>query len=227
MSDTNIHIAEASKGLVDQTITIELEHIDPTSLPRKPFYRTIKRVFDVVISIIALIILALPMAVIALVIKLDSPGPVIFSQERLGYNRKSFQMYKFRSMYLDAEDDGAHWTTEGDSRVTRSGHFLRNTRLDELPQFWNVLKGDMSLVGPRPEREVFYEWFETYIHGFSQRLLITPGITGLAQVKGGYSLSPEQKAVYDLEYIRECGIGMDLSIIVRTIGVIFTGKGAW
>ena len=168
----------------------------------------------------------LPMVVIALCIKLDSKGPVIFKQERLGKDGKSFTMYKFRSMSVDAEADGPKWADKVDDRCTKVGAFLRKTRLDELPQFWNILKGEMSLVGPRPERPFFYAEFETYIHGFRNRLVVRPGLTGWAQVSGGYDLLPEEKIVYDMEYIANMSVRMDIRCLVRTVRLIFTHEGA-
>lgn len=211
---------------MDRTRIIEVERIDVNSLPKKRVYRFVKRAFDVVACSLALIVLSPLMLFVALAVRLDSPGPVIYCQERLGKDGKPFMLYKFRSMGVTAESDGAHWTDDDDPRVTKVGQFIRKVRLDELPQFWNVVKGDMSLVGPRPERAVFYDQFEKYIHGFRQRLLVTPGISGLAQVSGGYDLKPAEKIVYDIEYIKSQGILMDLRIIIQTFGVIFTREGA-
>ncbi len=185
-----------------------------------------KRTIDLVLSLIAFIVLLIPMVIIAVIIRLDSPGPVIFKQERLGLNRKPFVMYKFRSMYINAEENGPQWATKNDTRVTKFGRILRNTRLDELPQLWNIICGDMSIVGPRPERECFYEIFESYIPHFGERMLVKPGLTGLAQVNGGYDLSAEEKIIYDLEYIRKRSVKMDLLCIVKTIRLVFTQEGA-
>lgn len=135
-------------------------------------------------------------------------------------------MYKFRTMYMNAEQDGPQWADKIDHRCTRVGRVLRKTRLDELPQLWNILKGDMSIVGPRPERAYFYALFETYIEGFSQRTKVIPGLTGWAQVNGGYDLKPEEKIIYDMEYIENRSISMDLKCIFMTVRIIFTGSGA-
>lgn len=189
-------------------------------------YRVMKRVFDMVSCGAALVILAVPMALIALGVKAGSPGPAIYAQRRVGKDGRAFELYKFRSMYTDAEMRGARWAEEGDPRVTPFGRFLRTTRLDELPQFFNVVKGDMSLIGPRPERPVFHDEFCRRIDGWDQRLAVRPGITGLAQVEGGYELLPKEKALYDLEYIETRSIALDLRIIFKTLSTMLTGKGA-
>lgn len=186
----------------------------------------VKRLTDIIVSLLVAVLGLLPMAIITLLIKLDSKGPVIFKQERLGKDGKLFTMYKFRSMHVDAEQDGPKWADKEDERCTKVGSFLRKTRLDELPQFWNILKGEMSLVGPRPERPFFYDEFETYIHGFRNRLAVRPGLTGWAQVSGGYDLKPEEKIVYDMEYIAKMSVRMDLRCMVRTVRLIFTHEGA-
>ena len=186
----------------------------------------VKRIMDVILSFVSGLTLALPMVIIAILIKLDSPGPAIFRQERLGKDGKPFTIYKFRTMYLDAEADGPQWAKRNDCRCTPLGRFLRHTRLDELPQLWNILKGDMSIVGPRPERACFYSEFETYIHGFCYRLLVKPGLTGLAQVNGGYDLKPEEKIMFDMEYIQKQSIELDLKCILQTIHLVFTQEGA-
>ena len=189
-------------------------------------YRAAKRAFDVVSCSLALLVLALPMLVIALKVRRESPGPAIFAQRRVGRGGRVFEIYKFRSMRTDAEVAGAQWATEGDPRVTPFGRFLRERRLDEIPQFWNVVRGDMSLVGPRPERPAFDEAFAGRIDGWSQRLAVRPGITGLAQVSGGYDLLPKEKALFDIAYIENRGARMDLSIMWRTLRTMATGEGA-
>lgn len=185
-----------------------------------------KRTFDVVACSCALIVLAIPMAVIALKIKAESPGPVIYAQERVGKGGKPFKVYKFRSMYTDAEKRGARWAVGDDPRVTPFGKVMRKTRLDEVPQFWNVVKGDMSLIGPRPERPAFCTEFEKRIHGWHYRTLVTPGLSGLAQVTGGYDLLPKEKILLDLDYIEHRNATLDLKIILKTLGVVKTGEGA-
>lgn len=191
-----------------------------------PLYRAIKRAFDVVACSCALVVLAIPMGVIALMIKRQDPGPAIYAQTRMGKGGRPFKLYKFRSMYVDAEARGARWAAGDDPRVTPLGHKLRKTRLDEIPQFWNVVKGDMSLIGPRPERPVFHEVFCKRIDGWEQRLAVRPGITGLAQVEGGYELLPKEKARLDIEYIENRSFSLDLSIVWRTLRTMATGEGA-
>lgn len=178
------------------------------------------------ISTCALIVLALPMLVVAVLVKLDSPGPVFYKQERLWLNGKPFTLIKFRSMNANAEAKGAQWATNNDPRVTKFGRFMRKTRLDEIPQFITVFLGDMSLIGPRPERKVFYDAFEPYVIGFKQRLVVKPGISGLAQVSGGYDLRPADKIIKDVEYIKAKSIGLDLKIILYTLLIVLNHKGA-
>lgn len=201
-------------------------HVEAVTPSATPGFALVKRLSDIVVSLLVAILALMPMAIIALCIKIDSKGPVIFKQERLGKDGKSFTMYKFRSMRVDAEADGPKWAEKEDDRCTKVGSFLRKTRLDELPQFFNILKGEMSLVGPRPERPFFYDEFETYIHGFHNRLVVRPGLTGWAQVSGGYDLKPEEKIVYDMEYIANMSVRMDLRCMVRTLRLIFTHEGA-
>ena len=190
------------------------------------FYLFCKRLADIVISLVCLLVLWLPMLVIGLIVRLDSPGPAIFAQERLGKGGKPFVMYKFRSMYTDAEKDGPQWASKDDMRCTKFGKFMRQSRVDEFPQLFNILKGDMSIVGPRPERAVFYDEFEKYIPHFRQRLLVKPDLTGWAQVNGGYELRPEEKIVYDLEYISKRNLHMDIKCIWKTFRVVFHHDGA-
>lgn len=189
-------------------------------------YRFVKRAFDVCSCSVALVLLAIPMAVIAVKIRRESPGPAIYAQRRVGLNGKVFNLYKFRSMYQDAEVRGAQWAKDEDPRVTPLGRFLRNKRLDEIPQFWNVVKGDMSLIGPRPERPAFHEVFCERINGWEQRVMVKPGITGLAQVEGGYDLLPKEKARIDIAYIENRCVKLDFGIIWRTIRTMISGEGA-
>jgi lipopolysaccharide/colanic/teichoic acid biosynthesis glycosyltransferase len=212
--------------MVQETQSREEMTIAPVMPKKKPGYLLLKRSADVLFSLMLGILLLLPMLVIALWVRLDSKGPALFKQERVGKNGKSFVMLKFRSMGLDAEKAGPQWAQKEDDRVTKAGRILRATRLDELPQLWNIFVGHMSFVGPRPERECFYEEFETYIHGYRNRLVVRPGLTGWAQVNGGYDLAPEEKIVYDMEYIEKRSVGMDWRCIFRTIRLVFTHEGA-
>lgn len=196
-------------------------------LPARWGYRFVKRAVDIVASLCALIVFAIPMIIIGIAVKLDSDGPVFYRQERLGLNGKPFDCIKFRSMRVDAERNGAQWSGgDMDPRITKVGRVIRKSRLDELPQFFLTLTGKMTLVGPRPERECFYREFEEYIHGFSERLKVKPGFTGLAQVCGGYDLKPEEKIVYDIAYIKKQSLWLDLKILLQTVKVVICGEGA-
>ena len=195
-------------------------------LRSKPLFDFIKRLFDIIASSIGLLILIIPMTIISVIVEIDSPGKPIFKQTRLGKDGKPFEIYKFRSMRIDAENDGIQWASDDDPRVTPFGRFLRKYRIDELPQLFNILIGQMSFVGPRPERPEFYDVFDTYIDGFRQRMLVKPGLTGLAQVNGGYELKPEEKIVYDMEYIRRQSCCLDAKCVLKTFYVVFFGAGA-
>ena len=189
-------------------------------------YCLVKRLFDIIFSIVTGLILLVPMLMIGLLVKLDSKGPALYKQERLGWKGKPFVMYKFRSMRVDAEENGPQWAERDDDRCTKFGKFLRKTRLDELPQVLNILTGEMSVVGPRPERAYFYDKFEAYIPNFRDRLQVKPGLTGYAQVNGGYELLPEEKLAYDMEYINKRGLWLDFVCILQTVRLIFTHEGA-
>lgn len=204
----------------------KLYYVPPAKkLPSKGFL-AVKRGFDIVFSLLGMTLLALPMLVITLIVAVDSPGAPIYKQERLGLHGKAFTIYKFRTMHVDAERNGPKWADENDSRCTAVGRFLRDRRLDELPQLINILRGDMSFVGPRPERRCFYDLFEEYIDGFSNRLEAVPGLTGLAQVNGGYDLLPEEKIVFDMEYINKCSLKLDASCLIRTVWAMLKHDGA-
>lgn len=177
-------------------------------------------------AIVVGLVLFLFMPIISAAIKLDSKGPVLFKQERLGKDGKPFMMYKFRSMHTDAEENGPQWAKVDDRRVTRVGKFLRKTRIGELPQMWNIIAGDMSFVGPRPEREFFYAKFERNIPNFRDRLAVKPGLTGLAQISGGYELDPQSKLDYDIEYIETRSALLDIKYIFKTAKIVFTHNGA-
>jgi sugar transferase (PEP-CTERM system associated) len=188
-----------------------------------------KRILDIACASVGLV-LALPvMLMAAIAIKLESQGPILYSQLRSGAFGRAFLMHKFRSMRSDAEANGAVWAVENDPRVTRVGRFIRRTRIDELPQLWNVLRGDMSLVGPRPERPVFIEQLEKEIPFFRQRLFVKPGVTGYAQVRCRYGASVEdalEKLQYDLFYIKRFSIWFDLSILIDTVKVVLLRIGS-
>ncbi len=231
-----------------------LRHLDDVS----PTTRFFKRTFDIVFAVGMLFILSPVLLTVAVLVKLTSPGPVLFRQVRVGLNSRRkerratltapvpydrrrqerrqqngygrpFVMYKFRTMRTDAERNGAQFATKGDPRVTRLGRFLRRTRLDELPQLWNILRGDMSLVGPRPERPEFVGQLASDIPDYPQRLGLKPGLTGLAQVLNGYDNDLEgfrRKIGYDIVYMENCSPDNDARILLRTFGVVITGKGA-
>lgn len=189
-------------------------------------YQPFKRTFDFCFALI-LFIVTLPVVLIAMVaIKVESKGPVFYHQVRVGLMGKHIIVTKLRSMYIDAEKNGAKWADKDDPRITRVGHFLRKTRIDELPQLITVMKGDMSLIGPRPERPEFTEEFSHEFPGFEQRLRIKPGLSGYAQVHGGYDIDPGQKAQLDCFYIDHFGLKMDACIFVDTIKTIISGDGA-
>ncbi len=190
----------------------------------------IKRLTDLLIAC-SLIALTLPlMLIVALAIKCDSPGPVFYRQERVGLNSRRFVLLKFRSMRQDAEADGRPvWAAARDNRVTRVGGFMRLTRIDELPQLFNVLRGEMSLVGPRPERPHFVDHLGKIIPSYDERHTVLPGITGWAQVNYPYGASVEdarQKLAYDLYYIANRSLLLDLKILCATVGVVIFQKGA-
>ncbi|SFG56759.1 Sugar transferase involved in LPS biosynthesis (colanic, teichoic acid) [Sporolactobacillus nakayamae] len=189
-------------------------------------YLLIKRGFDLIFGFLGLVITAPIVFVFSLLIVLETPGSPFYAQERVGKGGKTFRLIKLRSMCKDAERAGAKWAEAHDPRVTRVGRFIRKTRIDELPQFFSVIKGDMSLIGPRPERPMFTEKFDHEIPGFKKRLLVKPGLTGLAQVSGGYDLSPKEKLVYDLAYVRNLSPALEWNILLRTVKVLVTGDGA-
>lgn len=194
---------------------------------KKPFYSFIKRAFDICASGFSLLFLLIPMLIIAIIIKSTDGGSVFYSQERLGLNGKKIKVIKFRSMRVDAEKMGAQWSAgDDDPRITKVGKFIRKTRLDELPQLICIFTGSMTIVGPRPEREPYYKVFEAYVHGFSERLKVKPGLTGLAQVSGGYDLPPQEKVLHDIDYIKRRSLWLDLKIIFKTVAVVFTHEGA-
>jgi exopolysaccharide biosynthesis polyprenyl glycosylphosphotransferase len=192
-------------------------------------YVILKRAFDVVFSLMALMLAAIPMVLIAIAVKLSSKGPVFFSQERVGINGQAFQMLKFRTMkVVPVEESDTHWTTAGDPRCTAVGAFLRNSSLDELPQFFNVLRGDMSVVGPRPERPYFVEKFNDEIDAYNTRHHLKSGITGWAQVNGLRGDTDIAKRVeLDIYYIQNWSLIFDLQIILMTVFSGFFAENAY
>ena len=217
----------SGQARTSQLYGIPLIDIMPELMPE--WEKKLKRISDVIISFIILVS-TLPLNIFtALLIKLDSKGPVLFRQERIGMNNKIFKIYKFRSMYKDAEKNtGPVWSRKDDPRVTRFGKIIRKLRVDEIPQMFNVLKGEMSLVGPRPERPYFVEQLSQQIPYYKRRLKVRPGITGWAQVKHKYDESIEDVKVklrYDLFYIENMSLRMDIKILARTILVVLFGKG--
>jgi exopolysaccharide biosynthesis polyprenyl glycosylphosphotransferase len=187
-----------------------------------------KRAIDISVGVgIAVILLPL-LPLVALAIKLDSPGPILYSQQRVGLNGRLFRIYKFRTMRQDAEKNGAAWATRRDPRITRAGLFMRKTRLDELPQLWNLLRGDMALVGPRPERPEFTATLAEQIPAYDLRHTVKPGLTGWAQVCYRYTSSVRDtraKVEYDLYYVKHCSLRFDIQIMFRTIKVVAGMKG--
>ena len=193
--------------------------ISLNDVPLRGFNSLLKRTIDVAISASALFVLGMPLLVIATIIRRTSPGPVFYRQERMGLDGKAFEVYKFRSMYEGAEDDtGPIWARDNDPRCTPVGRWLRRFDLDELPQFWNVLRGDMSIVGPRPERPYFVEQFKHRIPQYMLRHKVKAGITGWAQVNGWRgNTSLEKRIEYDLYYIENWSVGLDLKIMWLTV----------
>lgn len=188
----------------------------------------LKRVTDIVFAVVGLVIASPLILIISLLVYFNSPGGVIFKQHRVGLNGKVFTLYKFRSMIKDAEQIGPQWSREGDDRINNVGKILRATRLDELPQFWNLILGDMSLIGPRPERPEFIEQLAKEIPLYDMRHQVPPGLTGWAQVMYGYGSSVKDsrnKLEYDLYYIKNHSITLDLMIVLKTVIVILRGGG--
>ena len=199
------------------------------SLNTRGSLRRLKRALDVLISLLLLIPAAPIMLITAIIVRLESPGPVIYKQDRVGLFEKEFTVYKFRSMRADAEKNGAVWASAQDARVTKFGKFIRKVRIDELPQIWNILKGDMSFIGPRPERMAFVTKLKETIPYYSLRHTVKPGLTGWAQVCYPYGASEDdarRKLEYDLYYIKNMSILLDINIVFKTVGVVLFPKGA-
>ncbi len=193
-------------------------------------YHVVKRAFDVAASLVGIVLLSPLFLFTAILIKCASRGPILFTQTRVGKDGKPFEIYKFRTMRVDAEKmTGPVWAADNDPRLIPVGRFLRKAHIDEIPQFINILKGEMSLIGPRPERPVFVQKFREEITGYEKRLAVKPGLTGLAQVWHKYDETVEdvrKKIKYDLLYIKKLCLWTDLRILLRTVRVVFTGEGA-
>jgi len=221
----------------DITKSVPVEHIrddwlvfaDGFNLITKPYVQKIKRLADFSISGV-LLLLSLPVILLTvLAIRIDSPGPIFFKQQRVGKGGKPFTAWKFRSMSQDAEKNGAQWALKEDPRTTRVGRIIRILRIDELPQIYNVFLGDMSLIGPRPERPEFVKQLEAEIPYYGIRHSVRPGITGWAQVNYPYGASVEdslRKLEYDIYYIKNMSLILDAKIVLKTIGVVLFGQGA-
>jgi sugar transferase (PEP-CTERM system associated) len=234
-SGDEIQVEEASRFFERLTGKISTEHLQPWQLWRLVFAETgrwtrlnrrLRRVFDVVSSLIG-IALSLPIMVLtAVAIRIESPGPVVYSQERVGLRGQKIRIFKLRSMRADAEAHGPVWACENDPRVTRVGRVIRRLHIDETPQFFNILRGEMSLIGPRPERPEFVERLEELIPYYSERHLVKPGLTGWAQVSYPYGASFEdarEKVQYDLYYIKNQSPLLDATILLETARVVLFG----
>jgi sugar transferase (PEP-CTERM system associated) len=214
---------------------LPLDGLNPSTLiftdgfRMSPSQQIFRRLLSFAVSLIALLICLPFLPFIILAVRLSSPGPIFFSQTRVGQRGRPFTAYKFRTMRKDAEKQGAVWAAKDDPRVTKIGRFMRNTRLDEIPQLWNVLRGDMAFVGPRPERPEFVQWLSQEIPFYDLRHMIRPGITGWAQVRYQYGASLEEtkrKLEYDLYYVKHQSIGLDLLVMFETIKTIILRRGA-
>ncbi|MEM9410290.1 MAG: exopolysaccharide biosynthesis polyprenyl glycosylphosphotransferase [Planctomycetota bacterium] len=227
-----IRITPLPDYLAEQLKIVPIDRVDSQWLcysleTSQPIYAFFKRMVDILGASIGLILTAPVLAIAAVLIKLESKGPIFYSQTRVGKFNQPFKIYKLRSMASDAERNGAQWAAVNDARVTRIGKILRKTRIDEIPQFWNVLRGEMSIVGPRPERPEFVSDLDQSIPYYLQRHLIAPGITGWAQINYPYGSSQkdaERKLMYDLYYVRYASISLDLHICLRTVTAIMQGS---
>lgn len=214
-------------GKVDYNLLSDIPLIELTKEPVPSWVITLKAIADRIGALILLILLLPFLFILAVIVKVTSSGPIIFSQERVGKDEKSFWIYKFRTMIEGAEvNTGPILATENDDRITGIGRFMRRYRLDELPQLINVLKGDMSFVGPRAERPFFVRQFKKLIPGYAERFRIKPGITGLAQISGSYATTPANKLKYDLIYIYHQSLFLDLKIFFSTVKVVLTARGS-
>lgn len=223
------NIRQVQESLTGRVKIRHLYENDLGSLLPSPAYVVVKRILDIILILITLPISIPVMLLTALAIKLESKGNVLFIQNRIGQGGREFKIYKFRSMSMNSEQDGAKLAQVGDARVTRVGKFIRKTRLDELPQFFNILRGDMSLIGPRPEQKVFVEQFNQSIPFYNYRHIVKPGLSGWAQVTQGYAGDANEtqiKLEHDFYYIKHFSLSLDILIIFKTIKTIATGFGA-
>ncbi|AVL71134.1 glycosyl transferase [Oligella urethralis] len=219
---------------IEESLTgrVKIRHLHENqlgSLLPSPIYSVIKRITDIVVVLMVMPIVLPIMLITAIAVVLESKGGALFIQNRVGKGGKEFKIYKFRSMTKDSEKDGAQFASANDMRVTRIGKFIRKTRIDELPQFFNVLKGDMSLIGPRPEQKVFVDAFEEQIPFYNYRHIVRPGISGWAQVTQGYAADVEDtqiKVEHDFYYIKNFSLWLDLLIVFKTIKTMLTGFGS-
>jgi exopolysaccharide biosynthesis polyprenyl glycosylphosphotransferase len=230
--DVHIHLVPDTYDLLTGQVKLDavesLPLINLEIVPMKPWQWAMKRFFDIVLSLFVLITFSWLYIILAILVKLTSKGPIIFQQERVGKNGKRFMIYKFRTMYTDAEKNGPALSSDNDPRITPFGKFLRKTRLDELPQFINVLKGDMSVVGPRPEREYYIQQIIQKAPHYKLLHKIKPGITSWGQVKYGYASNIDQmieRMKYDILYLKNMSVLLDIKILIHTILVIIQGKG--
>ena len=189
-------------------------------------YEFFRRTIDIAFSLVAIIPVTILIIILCIVIRIESEGNPIFSQVRVGKNGKLIKIHKLRSMRKDAEANGQKWATDGDPRITKVGRILRKYRLDEIPQFYDVLRGTISLVGPRPEVPILTKQFNKEIPGFVTRLMVRPGLSGYAQINGGYHVTPKEKWEKDNYYIENRDIKLYLHIFKRTLGVVSTGEDA-
>lgn len=188
----------------------------------------LKRLFEIIFSITAIIVLSPLLFIIAAITKISSKGSIIYKQERIGFNKKPFTIYKFRSMFADAEKNGPALSSDNDERITAWGKFMRTWRLDELPQLWNIAIGDMSLVGPRPERKFYIDQLIQLTPQYSNLLKVKPGLTSWGMVKFGYASSIDEmieRMQYDLSYIEDDSLFLDFRIILHTFSLVISGKG--
>ena len=229
-------VVEEGSDLMERlTGKLPLQGLNPSALiftegfKVKASQQILRRIVSIAVSLTGLLICLPFVPFIILAVRLSSPGPIFFRQTRVGLRGRNFSVFKFRTMRQDAEAKGAVWATKNDPRVTSLGRFMRKTRLDEIPQLWNVLRGEMAFVGPRPERPEFVQWLSNEIPFYDLRHLIRPGITGWAQVRYQYGASLEetkQKLEYDLYYVKHLSLGLDLLIMFETIKTIILRRGA-